>query len=118
MLKEIMIGANNVKFLSNGATPLFYKQIFKSDLLKQLNGDGLEIASDKIPELGFVMAKQAEEHTIADMMKLSYESYIEWLSQFEPLDVVLKSAEIANVYLSDSIPSEEPKKKVKGEASE
>ena len=115
MLKEIKIGAHNVNFLSNGATPLYFKQIFKSDLLKDLNGDGLEIAQDKIPELAFVMAKQAEK---ANMMQLNYESFVDWLTQFEPLDLVLVGADIANVYISDSIPTEEPKKKKKGEAKE
>lgn len=112
MVKEIQIGANkSIKFQSNGATPLFFKQIFKHDLLKELNGDGLEIAQDKIPELAFVMAKQAEK---ANMMDLNFDSYVAWLSEFEPLDLVLAGADIANVYISDSIPYEEPKKKKKG----
>ena len=115
MYKELEIGGKTIAFLSNGATPLYYKHVFHADLLKNLNGDGLEIASDKIPEMGFIMAKQADK---ADMMKLTYEMYVEWLTGFEPLDLVLKGGEIANVYISDSIPSEEPKKKAKGEVSE
>lgn len=114
MYKELEIGGKTIAFLSNGATPLFFKHVFKTDLLKDLNGDGLEIASDKIPEMGFIMAKQAEK---ADMMKLNFEMYVEWLTGFEPLDLVLRGAEIANVYIADSIPSEEPKKKAKGEVN-
>lgn len=118
MFKELKIGAKKVSFLSNGVTPLFYKQIFKGDLLKSLNtGEQFEIASDKIPELAFIMAKQAESITPADMMKLSINEYIEWLSQFEPLDLTMCGSEIVGVYLSDSVPTEEPKKKVSGKAS-
>ena len=102
-----------VAFISNGVTPLFYKQVFNKDLLQTLtNGDGdMEIASDKIPELAYIMAKQAEK---ANMMELNYEGYLEWLATFEPLDLVIHSSEIANVYISDSLPSVEPKKKGKG----
>ena len=108
MHKEMKIGAKTVTFLSNGATPLFYKMLFKKDLLKQLNGEGFEVASDNIPELAFIMAKQADK---ADMMKLSMNDYIDWLSNFEPLDLVMSGGEIANVYIADSIPTEEAKKK-------
>ena len=105
MYKEIVIGAGEnpktIGFLSNGVTPL-------TD-----SGD-MEIAGDKIPELAYIMAKQAEK---ADMSKANYEGYIEWLSQFEALDIVLKAAEIANVYISDSLTSVEPKKNGKGKAN-
>lgn len=113
MFKELKIGAKSISFLSNGVTPLWYKQIFGKDLLQSLtNGSGdMEIASDKIPELAFVMAKQAEK---VDMSQLNYNSYMDWLENFEPLDLVLNSSEIANVYISDSITAVEPKKKGKG----
>ena len=119
MYKEIVIGAGEnpktIGFLSNGVTPLFYKQVFKTDLLQMLTDSGdMEIAGDKIPELAYIMAKQAEK---ADMSKANYEGYIEWLSQFEALDIVLKAAEIANVYISDSLTSVEPKKNGKGKAN-
>lgn len=115
MYKEIKVGSKTIAFKSNGATPLFYKQVFKKDIIKELHGDSIEIASDNIPELGFIMAKQADN---ADMMALNMTMYIEWLSLFEPLDLVMCGGDIANVYLSDSIPSETPKKKGKGTLKE
>lgn len=116
MYKEISIGKKTPRklaLLSNGATPLFYKQIFNRDLLQYLTEDGsdegnMEIASDKIPELAYIMAKQAEK---ADMQKLSFEDYMQWLEGFEALDITMNAAAIANVYISDSIPSVTPKKK-------
>lgn len=115
MYKVIKVGANKeIAFLSNGLTPLFYKQVFKNDLLKSLNSSGeFALASDKIPELGYIMMKQAEK---ADMTKVSYEGYLEWLEGFEPLDLVMASADITDVYISNSIPTEEPKKKGNGKA--
>lgn len=120
MYKEIVIGGGDhsqtIGFLSNAVTPLYYKQVFKVDLLQMLTESGdMEIAGDKIPELAFIMAKQAEK---ADMTKINYDSYIEWLEQFAPLDLVLKSTEIANVYIADSLTSVEAKKNSKGKAKE
>ena len=115
MFKELKIGAKTVSFLSNGVTPLWFKQIFNTDLLQALTSDGdMEIASDKIPELAYIMAMQAEK---ADMTQLNYSSYMKWLEGFEPLDLVLSSSEIANVYVSDSIPAVEAKKKEKGKVN-
>ena len=117
MLREITMGngenKKTIAFLSNGVTPLFYKQVFKRDLLQSLtDGDGeMTIASDKIPELAYIMAKQAEK---ANMMECSFEGYIEWLEGFEPLDLIVNSTKIADVYISDSLPSVNPKKNGKG----
>lgn len=120
MYKELNIGGKQIKFLSNGVTPLFYKNLFGKDLLKSMKSDdgGWDIVGDNIPELAFIMAKQAEDGIkAADLMKLSFEQYIEWLSQFDALDITMHGAEITNIYIADSIPSAEPKKKVKGKAN-
>ena len=103
MKREIQLGDKTVSFLSNGVTPLFYKQLFKKDLLQTLKGNGeWDIVGDHIPELAFIMAMQAQEGvTAADMMKLTYENYIEWLSQFEALDITMHGGEITAVYIAD-----------------
>ena len=115
MFKEITVGGKPIPFLSNGVTPLLYKQLFKNDLLKALNSNGeFEIANEKIPELAFIMAKQAEK---ADMAQLSFDMYIEWLEQFDALDMVMNSTDIADVYIGNTIPQEKPKKKASGKAN-
>lgn len=110
MTREIEIGGKPVKFTANGATPVFYKEFFKKDLLKEITSsdDGFILASDSVPELAFIMAKQADG---ADMYKLERKHYIEFLSLFDALDLPIKGAEIFAVYTADSIPSEESKKK-------
>lgn len=110
MTKGIDFRGKTITFTSNGATPLFYKQFFRKDLLKIVTAgdEGLEIATENIPELAFIMAKQADK---ADMMNLRYEMYIDWLSLFEPFDLTLKAEEIFEVYAKDIMPTEEPKKK-------
>lgn len=112
MFKEIKVGEQTIGFLSNGATPLYYKQTFGNDLLKSLNSSGeFELASDKMPELAFIMAMQAEK---ADMKMLNMDKYIEFLERFDALDLQMASSAIIDVYLGNSLPTEKPKKKVKG----
>ena len=112
MRKEIEIGGNNYSFVANAATPVYYKQFFKKDLLAGLtSGDGLAIASDALPELAFIMAKQADR---ADMMKLTYKNYIEWLELFDALDIALHAEAILSVYYTDIEATVAPKKKEKG----
>lgn len=114
MTKEIIIGKKNKKkitFTANGATALYYKQFFKKDLMQEISGESegsLELATDKIPELAFIMAKQADK---ADMMKLTYQNYIEWLELFDALDLTMKGKEIFMIYVADSMPMVESKKK-------
>ena len=75
------------------------------------NGDGISIASDALPELAFIMAKQSDK---ADMSKLTYNMYLDWLERFDALDIALHAEEIVSVYYSDTQTSVEPKKKGKG----
>lgn len=116
MYKEIAIRETKLPLLANGATPYYFKMLFAKDLLKQLTSNGeYEIASDEIPELAFIMAKQAEK---AEMNKLTFDMYIEWLEQFDALDMVMHGTEIADVYIGNTIPAEKPKKKANGKAKE
>lgn len=115
MTKEINIGGKPYIFTANGATPLFYKQFFHEDLLQKLSlkGENLTIATEDLPQLAFIMAKQGEK---ADMMQLKKESYIEWLTQFNPMDIPINGEEIFLIYVGDSIQTSEPKKKASGKA--
>lgn len=116
MFKELEIRDIKLPLLANGATPYHFKRLFGKDLLKQLTSTGeYEIASDEIPELAFIMAMQAQK---ADMAQLTFDKYIEWLEQFDALDMVMKSTEIADVYIGNTIPKEKPKKKASGKAKE
>lgn len=119
MTKEIIVGGKPITFTANGATPLFYKQFFKKDLMKFTGINekeaAMELAEGDITGLAFIMAKQADK---ADMMHLTMQNYIEWLELFNPLDVTMKSDEIYMLYVADSVPMEEPKKKGRGKAKE
>lgn len=95
MFRKIKIGEKEVEMVANGATIVRYKQIFHEDYLRAIaESDGvrnLEIFG----RMGFVMAMQAAKK---DMAKLNEESYIDWLEQFEPMDVNLAVDSIANLF--------------------
>ena len=116
MYREVKIGAKTVSLQANGATPLWFKQLFHKDIIAVLNGaDDIEKVSDAAPELAYVMAKQAEK---ADMTKTSREDFMVWLEQFEAMDIIMAANEIMNVYFASKEISAESKKKENGKRSE
>lgn len=108
MYGKITIGQNSIAMAANAASPIFYKSIFHKDFLTQVQAD--EPDPMLFAEMGYVMAMQAD-HTIADMMKLSQESYIEWLTQFEAMDIITKTGDIGNLYFKQTQETSKAKKK-------
>lgn len=115
MYREITIGSKKVPLLANGATPFWYKQIFKKDIIAQVSGakeeEQIEVITSAGPELAFIMAKQAECKAFADMKKYGIENYYEWLQDFEALDLPMAMDKVMEIYMGNQIQSVEPKKK-------
>lgn len=88
MKKSIFIGETQTAFVSNAATALRYKQIFKRDLLKDLGRlDGKEDierldAIEYITKLAYVMNMQAQNR----IKEASEDNYVDWLENFEEQD--------------------------------
>lgn len=113
MYREIKVGKRTVPMLANGATPIRYRMTFKKDLINEFQkteGNNYSIATDTVSELAFIMAKAAEK---ADMNKLNFEGYIEWLEQFEPFDLTEALEEIVDLYIGNIETSSEVKKKAR-----
>lgn len=121
MVKVITIGTKEVQVEANASTPIRYRNIFKKDLLTQISegtskdGVDMKVASEVSPELAFIMAKSAEK---ADMTKLTEESWLKWLEQFGPMDVINATEQIFNVFFGDAETAVESKKKVPEEPNE
>lgn len=103
MTETLQIGEKSITFRADGATPFLYKQAFGKDLLKifseaSANEDGAA-ASEMAAEVGFVMAQQAES---PDPLKVDLSSgrFMQWLAQFEPMDLTNSAIDVINVYLS------------------
>lgn len=112
MFDKILIGEKEIPMLAMASVDVYYKQIFNEDPLKiQVNADGapselLELYS----KMGFVMAKFAELKTRKEMLKLNFDSYIEWLEQFERADYLAVLGDIRMVYEGERRPSSQEKK--------
>ncbi len=104
----IKIGDKSVPMMSNAATPIRYKQVFKKNLNSFFLGKMSEEESADLPgELAYIMSKSAEG---ADMNKLSFDGYVEWLTGFEALDFAVAVTDIINVYQNNLGSSSEVKK--------
>ena len=98
MFGNVKIGEKETAMAANAATPFWFNQIFHEDffVLSQQVTEGNEGAAvDLFSKVGFIMAKQAEK---ADMRKLNMDSYIEWLEEYEAMDMAIASSDIALLY--------------------
>lgn len=114
MYREIKVGEMSIPMLANGATPIRYRMVFGKDLMSEFNQiqEDTGKASTSLSELAFIMAKAAEAFNEKKAMTtLNQESYVEWLEQFEPLDLVLAAEDIVNLYMGNGETLSEAKKK-------
>ena len=116
MYKEVKVGNTTVPMLTNGATPIRYRMVFGKDIISEFqnaDADGGR-GSSAISELAYIMAMAAESKLgKADMSRLNQESFIAWMEQFEPLDIIMASEDIVDVYMSNQQTHSEIKKKAK-----
>ena len=115
MYQEIKVGSTTVPMLANGATPIRFRMVFKKDLIATFHNseDNTASASECIPELAFIMAKAAEAQQKKDgklMSLLNQETFIEWLEQFEPLDLLEASDQIIELYAGNQVTTAKAKK--------
>ena len=96
MTKEIMIGETAVTLRASAATPIRYKALFGSDLIKDLNSindSGENI--DSISQIAYVMALQGVG---SDFTVASIDTFFSWLDQFEATAIINAGAEIMDIY--------------------
>ena len=115
MVKTITLdGGKELKLAANAATPFRYKQLFNTDLLRLFQessqGNGEAILADVIPQLAFIMNRQAEG---VNMNSISTDEFFTWLEDYEPMEFILAGQDIVNVYLSSTTTSVDSKKKQK-----
>ena len=112
MIKTIKVEGGELKLSANAATPFRYKQLFGSDLLKLFQQgteeNGEAILGDVVPQLAFIMNRQAEG---VNMNSISMDEFYTWLEGFEPMSLLVAGQEIIEVYLSSTLPTVESKKK-------
>lgn len=109
MTADITIGGKPIKLCGNAATAIRYKAIFHRDLLMSFKGMSADdFDADIIKELAFVMAEQAQG---ADFKQVTFEDFVDWISQFEENDLLETAADIINVWIVNTKSSATAKKK-------
>lgn len=109
MYNLIKIGEKDVPMLSMASVDIYYRHIFHEDAIKlqtstQDEGDIINFIS----RMAFVMAKFAELKDRKEMLKLTEDSYMEWMDGFERTDFLnalidaRKTYEGQAVFLSDA----------------
>ena len=108
MFGKVLIDGKEVEMAANAASPYIYRQISHEDFLAKAQEETPD--PDIFQKMGFVMAKQAESDKIADLMKIPIDEFYEWLTQFEPLSVLVAAGDISSLYMGQTEGLSTPKK--------
>ena len=109
MRGTIKIGAKDVEMLANAASPYLYNQLFHEDFLQIIQQP--QPAPNTFEKMGFIMACQAGMG-IEDLFKgLKIEDFYKWLMQFEPMDILTATKDIAELYTGQEVQLSSPKPK-------
>ena len=111
MQKTVRIGEKDVEMRASAATAIRYRNVFHGDIMKELmalDAENIDMSVvEKIQQVGFIMAKTAEG---ANMAALSTDDYLEWLEQFDQIDIMQAAKDIISVYIHQKESSSELKK--------
>lgn len=107
MYGVVKIGEKDVEMVANAATPYRYQAIFHKDFLAEVSGAKEVYPQDFFARMGYVMAMQASKKT--DLSKLNEETFLTWLSDFEPSDVFAAADAIADIYNGSAETNTDPK---------
>jgi len=111
MFNNVRIGEKTVPMLSMASVDVFYKNIFGEDPLKvQTEAKSADEAVGFYTRMGFVMAKYAEVKDRKEMSKLNEDSYIEWLEQFDRVDLMSALDAVQATYDGQSVTYSDAKK--------
>lgn len=113
MYNIVKIGTKDVPMLSMASVDVYYKNIFHEDPLKvQTQAQGPDEAISFYTRMGFVMAKFAERRDRKEMAKLNEDHFIEWLDQFDRLDLMTALEGIQATYDGQSVTYTDAKKNI------
>ena len=105
MTTTINIGGVDVAFRASGATLRRYREKFNRDLLEDFNeitsGNITSDVINKLQDLAYVMAKQADDNIPEDVE--------EWLDSFEAFPFNEVAPKVINLWQSSNITTVDPK---------
>ena len=111
MYNIVKIGDKDVPMLSMASVDIYYRSIFHRDALKtQVNTVDEADSVNFVQEMAFVMAKFAELKDRKEMLKLNEDSYLEWLDQFERVDLINALPDAQKTYEGQMLETADAKK--------
>lgn len=110
----------DIEFLANAATPRRFKMVFRKDLLTMIANakteeNGIETYDiDFLPELAYIMACQAKAKSDDKFKldKLNYNTFLDWLEQFDGMAFEKNAVEILHVYTGNTETTSDAKKNI------
>lgn len=98
--------------LSLASIDIFYLHIFHEDPIKKQARDDLDEGDmiDLMSKMGFVMAKYAELKDRKKMRELNEDAYLEWLEQFDRMELIEALGDVGKTYNCQNVTYAEEKK--------
>lgn len=111
MYSVVKIGGKDVPMLSMASVDVYYRNVFHDDpltLQAHLSEEGEAIAFYE--RIGFIMAALAERKTREKMRELCEDDFLDWIDQFDRIDLLNALTDIQQVYNGQSVTNAEAKK--------
>lgn len=108
MKGTITINDKNYEAVANAASPYLYRKIFNEDFILAFNPEKPQPAL--FEKMFFVMVKQAEL-PFKEVMNLGTDDFYEFLSDFDPLDIISEIDKISDLYFKNTKGTSSPKEK-------
>lgn len=110
MYGVVKAGDHEVEMAADAASIYYYRKVFQEDFLKLTQAG--EENTDVFQKMGYIMAMQAKyKDKREELQKLSFDSFIAWLGDFEPLDLILATERIMEIYYQQAATTSKAKKK-------
>ncbi len=103
----INIDGKEMEFAANAATPIRFKQIFKTDLMRMFQDTESVEYYEAVTQLAYVMNAQAEKNGFNGK---SFDDYCTWLEGFTPMAFINVAEEIVSVWTDSEATTSTPKK--------
>lgn len=113
--RMIKIDGKEMQLKATGATPVFFRELFKQDMLKLLGGTTTAESSEDIPfdilgQLCFVMERQGAGASFDEFENMTDKDFVIWLDQWSFGGLIGASKEILETLLAGNAPAAELKK--------
>ena len=110
MYGPVKAGSHEIEMAADAASIYYYRKVFQEDFLKQTQAG--EDNADIFQKMGYIMAMQAKyKDKREELQKLTFNSFISWLADFEPLDLILATDQIMDIYYQQAATTSKAKKK-------